>query len=151
MCHFRPRCEEKQYTLYDSKIGQPTSGVCHPRLRLGWHFTRDMDCPRFCLRRCVIYYIPVHVGIKLHSIIFFFMVNLAKTNKMIAYKYKITFQIYKVDTIEIGTQYITNQGGKELAHPESTICNTGLKSIIPMSDHCKLTRKNNLRLQFLVT
>ena len=26
--HFRPRCEEKQYTLHGSKIGQPSSRVC---------------------------------------------------------------------------------------------------------------------------
>ena len=32
--------------------------MCHfrPRLRLGWQFTRDMDCPSFFLPRCVIYY-----------------------------------------------------------------------------------------------
>ena len=47
----------KKYTLHGSKIGKPTSRVCHPRLRLGWQFTRDMDCPSFFLLRCLIYYL----------------------------------------------------------------------------------------------
>ena len=47
--------DEKKYTLHGSKICQPTSRVCHPRLRLGWQFTRDMDCPSLFLPRCVIY------------------------------------------------------------------------------------------------
>ena len=35
MWHFQPRCEKKKYTLHGSKIGQPTSRVCYPRLRRG--------------------------------------------------------------------------------------------------------------------
>ena len=56
MWYFRPGYGEKQYTHHGNKIGQPTARVCHPLLRLGWQFTRAMDCPSFFLPRCVIYY-----------------------------------------------------------------------------------------------
>ena len=33
------------------------------------------------------------------------MMNLVKTNKIIICKYKITFQVYKVGTVELGIKY----------------------------------------------
>ena len=50
--------------LHGSKIVQPTSRFCHPRLRLGCQFTRDMHCPSFFLPRCVIYYFSEYLGRK---------------------------------------------------------------------------------------
>ena len=46
---FGPGVVKNSITLYGSKIGQPTSRVCHHRLWLLWQCTRDMDCPNFFL------------------------------------------------------------------------------------------------------
>ena len=50
--------------LHGSKIGQPTSRVCNPRLRLGWQLTRDMDCPSFFLPRCAPTFPPAVAGMR---------------------------------------------------------------------------------------
>ena len=62
MSYFRPGYDKISYTQHGDKEGHPRAHVCHPRLRLGWQFTGDMDCPSFFLPTCVIYYFPSHIG-----------------------------------------------------------------------------------------
>ena len=43
MWYFRPGYDEKSYTHHGDKKDHPRAHVCHPRLRLGWQFTRALD------------------------------------------------------------------------------------------------------------
>ena len=54
--HFRSGYDEKSYTQHGDKEGHLRAHVCHPRLRLGWQFTRALDWPTLYLPFCVIYY-----------------------------------------------------------------------------------------------
>ena len=56
MRYFRPGNDEKSYTQREDKEGHPRAHVCHPRLRLGWQFTRALDWPTLYLPCCVICY-----------------------------------------------------------------------------------------------
>ena len=43
MWYFRPGYDEKSYTQHGGKEGHPRAHICHPRLQLGWQFTRVLD------------------------------------------------------------------------------------------------------------